>query len=202
MRSTARYRAAVAGNMVAEFLEHLSASGGRAENKNDVLARWNGLRPDEAAEEILPCCGSKAWARDMAARRPIIDEVDLLAGCDHVWKSLPESDWMEAFRSHPRIGESHSPAFGRARSTAWSGEEQRKVGTAGEDLKTALAEGNRAYEQRFNRIFIVCATGKSAPEILEILRRRLRHDPTKELHEAAEQQRQIAHLRLKKWLSS
>jgi OHCU decarboxylase len=202
MRSTARYRAAVAGNMVAEFLEHLSASDGRKENQNDVLARWNGLRPDEAAEEILPCCGSKAWARDMAARRPIIDEVDLLAGCDHVWKSLPESDWMEAFRSHPRIGESHSPAFGRARSTAWSGEEQGKVGTAGEDVKTALAEGNRAYEQRFNRIFIVCATGKSAPEILEILRRRLRNDETKELHEAAEQQRQIAHLRLKKWLSS
>jgi OHCU decarboxylase len=202
IRSTARYRAAVAGNLVAEFLEHLSAAGGRKENKNKVLAEWNGLRPDEAAEEILPCCGSKAWARDMVARRPILDEADLLAGCDRVWKSLPESDWMEAFRSHPRIGESRVPACGPARSTAWSGEEQRKVATAGEDVKTALAEGNQAYEQRFNRIFIVCATGKSAPEILEILRRRLRNDETKELHEAAEQQRQIAHLRLKKWLCS
>jgi OHCU decarboxylase len=202
IRSTARYRAAVAGNMVAEFLEHLSASGGRTENKNDVLARWNGLRPDEAAEEIFACCGSKAWARGMAARRPIVDEADLLAGCDQVWKNLPESDWMEAFRSHPRIGESHSPAFGPARSAAWSGEEQREVGTAGEDLRTALREGNRAYQQRFKRIFIVCATGKSAPEILGILRRRLRNDETTELHEAAEQQRQIAHLRLKKWLSS
>jgi OHCU decarboxylase len=202
MRSTARYRAAVAGNMVAEFLGHLSAGGGRTENKNDVLAEWNNLRPDEAAEKILPCCGSKAWARDMAARRPILDEADLLAGCDDVWKSLPESDWMEAFRSHPRIGESYSPAFAPARSTAWSLEEQRKVGTAGEDVKAAFAEGNRTYEQRFKRIFIVCATGKSAPEILEILRRRLQNDETKELHEAAEQQRQIAHLRLKKWLSS
>jgi 2-oxo-4-hydroxy-4-carboxy-5-ureidoimidazoline decarboxylase len=160
------------------------------------------LRPDEAAEEILACCGSKAWARDMAARRPFTGEADLLAGCDHVWKSLPESDWMEAFLSHPRIGESPSPAFARLRSAAWSGEEQRKVTTAGEDVKTALAEGQRAYEQRFDRIFIVCATGKSAPEILEILRRRLRNDETKELHEAAEQQRQIAHLRLKKWLAS
>jgi 2-oxo-4-hydroxy-4-carboxy--5-ureidoimidazoline (OHCU) decarboxylase len=65
-----------------------------------------------------------------------------------------------------------------------------------------MAEGNRAYEQRFNRIFIVCAAGKSAPEILEILRRRMRNDDPTELHEAAEQQRQIAHLRLKKWLSS
>jgi OHCU decarboxylase len=202
LRSTARYRAAVAGNIVAEFLERFGARGSPKENKNDVLARWNALRPDEAAEEILACCGSKAWARDMAARRPFTDEADLLAGCDHVWKSLPESDWMEAFLSHPRIGESASPAFARARSTAWSGEEQRKVAAAGEDVKTALAEGNQAYEQRFNRIFIVCATGKSAPEILGILRRRLWNDETKELHETAEQQRQIAHLRLKKWLAS
>ena len=87
-------------------------------------------------------------------------------------------------------------------SAAWSGEEQRKVGSAGEDTKLALAEGNREYERKFDRIFIVCATGKSAPEILEILRRRLSNDEATELREAAEQQRQIAHLRLKKWLSS
>ena len=199
LRSTARYRAAVAGNMVVEFLEHLGARGGP---NNDVLARWNGLRPDEAAEEIFACCGSKVWARDMAARRPFMDEADILTGSDEVWKSLPESDWMEAFRSHPRIGEGPSPAIARERSAAWSGEEQRKVAAAGEDVKTALREANRAYEQRFKRTFIVCATGKSAPEILGILRRRLENEETKELHEAAEQQRQIAHLRLKKWLAS
>jgi 2-oxo-4-hydroxy-4-carboxy-5-ureidoimidazoline decarboxylase len=95
-----------------------------------------------------------------------------------------------------------SPASSPARSVDWAGEEQRRVGVASEDAKVAMAEGNHAYEQRFNRIFIVCATGKSAPEILEILRRRLQSDETTELHEAAEQQRQIAHLRLKKWLSS
>lgn len=109
---------------------------------------------------------------------------------------------MEAFRSHPRIGESHGSASAPVRSATWSGEEQRRVGTASEDIKMALAEGNRAYEQRFNRIFIVCATGKSAAEILEILRRRLHNDEATELHEAAEQQRQIAQLRLKKWLHS
>lgn len=202
IRSTARYRAAVAGNLVAEFLEQVSASGGRNENGNDVLARWNALRPEEAAENILPCCGSKAWARGMAVRRPILDEASLLDACDQVWRSLPEPDWLEAFRSHPRIGESHSSAASPARSAAWSGEEQRSVGASGEDVKVALAEGNRAYEQRFNRIFIVCATGKSAPEILEILRRRLQNNEKTELREAAEQQRQIVHLRLKKWLSS
>jgi 2-oxo-4-hydroxy-4-carboxy-5-ureidoimidazoline decarboxylase len=169
---------------------------------SDVLARWNVLQPDEAADEILPCCGSKAWAHGMAAYRPILDEAALLAACDDVWRNLPESDWMEAFRSHPRIGESHGPPSGPARSAAWSGEEQKKVVLANEDVKVALAEGNRAYEQRFNQTFIVCATGKSAREILEILRRRLRNDKATELREAAEQQRQIANIRLKKWLTS
>ena len=168
---------------------------------SDVLARWNGLRPEEAAEEILPCCGSKSWARGMVARRPILDETALLVASDHVWKSLPESDWMEAFRSHPRIGESDRPATSPQQSAEWSRTEQQKVRAADEEVKLALAEGNRAYEQRFNRIFIVCATGKSGPEILEILRRRLQNDDTAELQEAAEQQRQIMHIRLRKWLT-
>jgi 2-oxo-4-hydroxy-4-carboxy-5-ureidoimidazoline decarboxylase len=167
-----------------------------------VLIRWNESRADLAAEDILPCCGSKAWARAMAARRPLLDETVLLATSDEVWKSLSESDWMEAFRGHPRIGESHPPASSSARSAAWSGEEQRGAGTAIEDVKAALAEGNRVYEERFHRIFIVCANGKSASEILEILQKRLQNDETTELHEAAEQQRQIARLRLKKWLNS
>jgi len=169
---------------------------------SDVLARWNSLRPDEAAEEILPCCGSKAWARGMATRRPILDEAALLAASDEVWTKMPESDWMEAFQSHPRIGESRATVSSPAQSAAWSRDEQMKVVSAGEDVKVDLADGNRAYEQRFNRVFIVCATGKSAPEILDILQRRLRNDQTTELHEAAEEQRQIAHLRLRKWLAS
>ena len=167
-----------------------------------VLARWNALRLAEAAEEILPCCGSGAWAHAMAGRRPILDEAALLATSDEVWKSLSEFDWMEAFRSHPRIGESHPPASSSARSAAWSGEEQLRAGTATKHVKSALAEANRVYEQRFGRIFIVCANGKSAPEILEILRRRLHNDDTTELHEGTEQQRQITCLRLKKWLNS
>lgn len=168
----------------------------------DVLARWNALPFEDAAEEILPCCGSKAWARAMALRRPIRDETALLAACDEVWKNLPSSDWMEAFASHPRIGESHGPASASQRSAGWSKTEQQKVSGAEEEVKFALAEGNRAYEKRFNRIFIVCATGKSAPEILEILRRRLQNDDNAELRETVEQQRQIMHIRLKKLLSS
>jgi OHCU decarboxylase len=200
IRSSARYRAAVAGNLVAEFLEKLRTNQERTEAATRVLALWNDLQPDKAADEILPCCGSKAWAHEMAARRPILDEASLLAACDDVWTNLPQSDWLEAFRSHPRIGDSHALASAPVRSAVWSGEEQRKTAPADDRVKAALAAGNRAYEQKFNRIFIVCATGKSAPEILAILERRLRNDETTELLEAAEQQRQIAHLRLKKWL--
>ncbi len=202
IRSSARYRAAVAANLVGEFLEQLSAHGAWSENSQKVLAQWSDLQPDKAAEEVLPCCGSKAWAREMAARRPILNEAALLAACDEVWTNLPESDWLDAFRSHPRIGDSHAPASAPPKSAAWSSAEQQKVGAAGEDVKAALAADNREYEKKFNRIFIVCATGKSAPQILEILRRRLQNDEKTELREAAEQQRQIAHLRLRKWLSS
>ena len=168
---------------------------------NPVLARWNRLQPIDASKEILPCCGSKAWADGMTNRRPISDETALLAACDEIWWSLSQADWLEAFRSHPRIGESRAHS-GPVRSAKWSTEEQRQVGTANGDLRTALAEANRKYEERFHRIFIVCATNKSAPEILDILRRRLDNDEATELREAAEQQRQIAHIRLKKWLSS
>jgi 2-oxo-4-hydroxy-4-carboxy-5-ureidoimidazoline decarboxylase len=174
----------------------------QTEAKSSVLARWNGLEPEKAAEEILPCCGSRAWARGMTERRPIQDENALLAAHDDVCTRLSESDWMEAFRSHPRIGESHAPASAAPRSAAWSGEEQQPVTTAGEEIKAALAEGNRAYEDRFHRIFIVCAAGRSPAELLQILQRRLRNDEKAEFQEAAEQQRQIAQLRLMKWLHS
>jgi 2-oxo-4-hydroxy-4-carboxy-5-ureidoimidazoline decarboxylase len=166
-----------------------------------VLARWNRLPVEDAVKEILPCCGSKAWAGGLAARRPFTDVTTLLAASDETWSNLPAEDWMEAFRSHPRIGESRAIQSASVQSATWSAQEQRDVATAGDGVKIALAEANREYERRFRRIFIVCATGKSAPEILEILRRRLKNDEPTELREAAEQQRQIIHIRMKKWLS-
>ncbi|HKF40352.1 MAG TPA: 2-oxo-4-hydroxy-4-carboxy-5-ureidoimidazoline decarboxylase [Candidatus Acidoferrum sp.] len=167
-----------------------------------ALARWNGLPAEEAAEDILACGGSKAWAKEMAERRPIADETMLLTASDRVWATLSEADWLEAFRSHPRIGESAGREAASARSAHWSGEEQRGLYLAADEIRSALAEGNRRYEERFRRIFIVCATGKSPVEMLEILQRRLRNDEQTELREAAEQQRQITQLRLKKWLHS
>jgi 2-oxo-4-hydroxy-4-carboxy-5-ureidoimidazoline decarboxylase len=166
-----------------------------------VLARWNRLPVESAANEIMPCCGSKAWAFGMAGRRPFPEVTTLLATSDETWSNLTATDWMEAFRSHPRIGESRAAQSASAQSATWSTQEQRDVGAAEEAVKIALADANNDYERRFQHIFIVCATGKSASEILGILRRRLQNDPDKELREAAEQQRQITRIRLTKWLS-
>jgi 2-oxo-4-hydroxy-4-carboxy-5-ureidoimidazoline decarboxylase len=167
---------------------------------SDALARWNRLSPEEAEYEILPCCGSRTWANRMAARRPLANEASLLAASEETWRNLGESDWQEAFRSHPRIGETRAEQPSHARSSVWSAQEQGEAAAGGDVVKIALAGANREYEQRFNRIFIVCANGKSAPEILDILRRRLMNDPATELREAAEQQRQIMNLRIKRWL--
>jgi 2-oxo-4-hydroxy-4-carboxy-5-ureidoimidazoline decarboxylase len=164
------------------------------------LERWNCLPVEEAVSAILPCCGSKAWARGMAARRPLQDEAGVLAASDETWHNLAQSDWMEAFQSHPRIGESRARQAVASQAAAWSAQEQERVKDVGDTLRIALEEGNREYERRFDRIFIICATGKSAAEILEILRRRLRNDAGIELREAAEQQRQITQIRLRKWL--
>jgi len=205
IRSTANYRAAVAGNLVAEFLDRLSSSSAGSGEVKEVLSRWNHSSVEEAAAAILPSCGSKAWAQGMVARRPFPDEAALLRASDETWRNLTLSNWMEAFNSHPRIGESRpvpssSTQPSLSQSVEWSAEEQHDVADAGADFERLLADANREYERRFNRIFIVCATGKSAPEILQILRDRLKNDEETELQEAAEQQRQITQVRLRKWL--
>jgi 2-oxo-4-hydroxy-4-carboxy-5-ureidoimidazoline decarboxylase len=136
----------------------------------------------------------------MAARRPLSDAAALIAAADEVWRKLAVKDWMEAFASHPRIGGRKAPESATPQSAAWSAQEQRDAAAADDAVKAALAAGNAEYERRFGRVFLVCATGKSASEILEILQRRLPNDDATELEEAAEQQRKITAIRLKKWL--
>jgi 2-oxo-4-hydroxy-4-carboxy-5-ureidoimidazoline decarboxylase len=167
---------------------------------NEVLAHWNEAAMDAATAQILPCCGSTAWACEMTRLRPFHDGSSLAAASDDVWRRLTKADWMEAFRSHPRIGETKGPSSSNSNSAAWAMQEQKKVADAEDAVKIALAEGNREYEKKFGHIFIVCASGKSASEMLEILQRRIGSDAESELHEAAEQQRQITQIRLRKWL--
>ena len=165
---------------------------------NVILEQWNRLEQDAAMRTILPCNGSRNWAIGVVDLYPFDTPEQLFAASDTVWWGLTPNDWQEAFDSHPRIGE-HKAKAATGQSLAWSAGEQA---AANPDEQTAaeLAKANREYEHKFGRIFIVCATGKSAAEMLTILRKRLNNDTATELHEAAEQQRQITQLRLRKWL--
>ncbi len=169
---------------------------------NPVLTRWNALDAESAAREILPCCGSSAWAAQLAAKRPITDEATLLETSKSIWLSLPEEAWQQAFDSHPRIGQKHAQTQPTQESLRWSAQEQRTAVSEDATAKLTLEQANHRYEERFGRIFIVCATGKTAPDILNILETRMHNDPQTELREAAEQQRQITELRLRRWLES
>jgi 2-oxo-4-hydroxy-4-carboxy-5-ureidoimidazoline decarboxylase len=171
---------------------------------NPTLDAWNALDAATAAATILPCNGSQAWATNLTALRPFHTVVDLTCTADIVWRSLDEPAWQQAFDSHPRIGERHAKAA-TAASLALSSAEQSTAQSAARltaDTQAALAAANAAYEQKFGRIFIVCATGKTAAEMLTILRTRLANDPHTELLEASEQQRRITQLRLRKWLAN
>jgi 2-oxo-4-hydroxy-4-carboxy-5-ureidoimidazoline decarboxylase len=165
-----------------------------------TLEDWNLLDLDAAAAAILPCCGSEAWARAVAARRPLADADALLSVSAEVWAHLPQYDWQQAFDSHPRIGERKPLASATAQSLAWSSSEQSTAMAAEADDLRALHEGNVLYEERFGRIFLIRARGRSTPEILSELRRRLTNTPYQELLEAAAQQADITALRLRAWL--
>ncbi|HEX8361918.1 MAG TPA: 2-oxo-4-hydroxy-4-carboxy-5-ureidoimidazoline decarboxylase [Longimicrobium sp.] len=167
-----------------------------------ALDRLNRLPAEEAERELLTCCGSREWARRMAVARPFADERSLLEKAATVWWALGAEDWREAFRAHPRIGERKAEAGQSAREQAWSAGEQAGMESAAEATQRALAEGNRAYDERFGHIYIVCASGKTADEMLSILTRRLANDPATELRAAAEEQRKITRIRLEKLLES
>ena len=168
----------------------------------NFLERWNAMTTEHAAAAVLPCCGSRAWAAGLAARRPLGSFPELLAASDSAWWSLGEADWTEAFQSHPRIGERHAARHATAASLRWSEAEQGSaIAATTAETEQQIALGNGAYEAKFGRVFLVRATGRSAAEILEILRRRLQQTAEAELRETAEQQREITHLRLQRWLA-
>lgn len=167
---------------------------------NPTLASWNTTDAKSALDAMLACCGARRWAAAMIATRPIHNVIDLNASADRIWSTMEEPDWLEAFACHPRIGDRKS-AHASAKSVAWSRQEQSSAANAADRILSELAAGNALYEQRFGFTYIVCATGKSAEEMLAILNRRLANDRPTELMEAAEQQRQITQIRLGKWLA-
>ena len=166
---------------------------------NPLLSAWNAADPDAATLTLLSCCAAKRWARALVAQRPFPSEDLLFSSADRTWATMQVDDWMQAFRAHPRIGE-RKAENATAQSKQWSSREQSAVDQAQAEILAELAAGNRKYEEQFGFTYIVCATGKSAEEMLQILRRRLNSDRDTELREAAEQQRQITQIRLRKWL--
>jgi OHCU decarboxylase len=167
-------------------------------NLQTDIEQLNLLSSSEAEDELLKCCGSKTWARRVTAERPFESVDDLIAEADRIWWALEPADWLEAFHSHPKIGEKKAAAKIAARSQRWSEDEQSGISNSAQQTLDALAELNRAYEEKFGYIFIVCASGKRSDEMLAILRQRLENNPNEELLIAAGEQARITQLRLRK----
>lgn len=164
-----------------------------------TLAEFNALPSATAQEKLMDCCGCARWAATVSAQRPFADANALFEAADHHWVNLERADWLEAFSHHPQIGE--KAAIGSDSHRRWAAGEQAGARDAAEEVKTRMAEGNRSYFDKFGYIYIVCATGKSAEEMLALLEDRLHNDAAVELPIAAEQQRQITRLRLQKLLA-
>lgn len=165
-----------------------------------TLSDLNNLAPEARAGALATCCGAPAWVGALNQRFPFATAAALLAAADEVWYGLGEADWREAFAHHPKIGDVGALKEKFASTAAWAAGEQGAVRQASADTLGALAAGNAAYEAKFGYIFIVCATGKSADEMLALLQARLPHAPATEIHLAMGEQAKITRLRLEKLL--
>ena len=169
---------------------------------NDKLEKLNQLPRETAEADFLNCCGSPIWARMMSAARPFADVAALINRAEQVWLDLETQDWLTAFAAHPKIGAKKAVPQQAAQSAEWSNAEQSGTQTATAALHDELETANRLYEERFGFIFIVCATGKSAAEMLDLCCRRIQNDAAAEIRIAADEQRKITELRLKKLLEA
>lgn len=171
------------------------SSAGDADAWLGAARALDALPGAEARAALARCCGSSAWVEAMVRARPYLDATTLRHFVDRAFDALSETDWLEAFAAHPRIGErpERLRAFAHAEDSA---REQAGVDGAHAATIAALADGNRRYEAKFGHVFLVCATGKSAGEMLAILRSRLANPAHVELSIAASEQRKITHLRL------
>jgi len=162
------------------------------------LEELNAATKTDALAALLACCGSTRWAREMVDKRPFEDLHELYVTAEHVWWSLDEVDWLEAFRAHPKIGEKRSSETSIA--DRWASDEQSGAGRAQRETLDALRKANQDYEKRFGYIFIVCATGKNAEQMLALINERMTNEPDAEIRIAAEEQARITQIRLNKLL--
>jgi OHCU decarboxylase len=158
------------------------------------LDTFNTLSREECEAALLLCCSSPRWAAAMQRMRPFHTEAALLDAAADVWRALSHADWLRSFAAHPKIGE-------RGPVSRWSSQEQASVATADDDVLEELAAVNPEYEARFGYVFLICATGRTAEEILAELKRRIENPPATELQEAAAEQERITAIRLGKLLA-
>jgi len=165
-----------------------------------TLHELNTLPKQQLIEELTKCCGSSAWVNKMLPFFPADDLVELLEDAEEQWFKCSEEDWKEAFAQHPKIGDIDSLNKKFSSTAHWASGEQIGVGNASPETIKALAAENKRYEEKFGYIFIVCATGKPADEMLAMLQTRLQNSPEVEIEIAADEQNKITKLRLEKLL--
>ncbi len=185
-------------------ISRLRAFGRPATRPASPFLQWLNTAPDDTLRAALTrCCGAARWVEGMLSARPFHSLDHLLGAADHVWWHLGDGDWLAAFDHHPRIGANIDALREKFAATAgWSAGEQQSVASASEETLQAPADGNRAYEARYGHIFIVCASGLTAAEMLQRLQARMDKPSDAELRIAAGEQCKITALRLHKLRAS
>ena len=163
-----------------------------------TIAQFDHLPENRKRELLKQCCGSEQWVNNMLTVFPVEDLVELVEAAEEKWDELTEEDWKEAFDHHPKIGDVNSLKEKFADTAKWASGEQSGVNAADDDTLQQLAKDNEAYQKKYGFIFIVCATGKSAKEMLDILQTRLKNSEEEEIEIAAGEQLKITILRLEK----
>jgi len=166
-----------------------------------ILEDLNQLPASDASHTFMQCCTSSTWVNNMVAARPFSDEQAIKKAADDAWLGLTERDYFEAFEGHPKIGDVSSLRAKYANTKELAGNEQGLVKEANDAVLEVLSQGNSDYEAKFGFIFIVCATGKSAKQMSDLLQARLPNNRAQELLNAAEEQRKIFQLRIDKALT-
>ena len=166
-----------------------------------TLEELNQSSAEVCKAALEKCCGSSSWTEGMNSLRPFLSKNDLLEKADLVWSRCTPSDGLEAFTHHPKIGDRENVEKKFASTQDWAGGVQKSVETAARETLLALAQGNTDYENKFGYIFIVCASGKTAEEMLTLLQNRIHHSAEEEIQIAMGEQHKITHLRLEKLLA-
>lgn len=166
------------------------------------LQRFNDAEPRQAKKALLACCGSEVWAEAMVDGRPYPAPDDLFRAAEDTWFLLPQDEWLEAFKHHPRIGERDLSRSQYAATADHSAREQAGMAAATDEQRREFETLNERYERRFGHVFLICASGRSPGNMLDQIRRRLDNDAHTELHNAAAEQARITRIRLERMLSA